>query len=176
MIPTSWLYRILGVAAFAAAILWLVQSRDRWRDEARANDQLFQAEQAAHASTVANYRTAAELARREDEANLARVMASQAQINERTTNDFQARIASARADARRLREQAGIAAADSSGGGAAPVPGLPAPAGGASEAAREDRLPRSDRLIATEQAIQLVELIKWVKTQEAVPVNVAPAK
>lgn len=175
MIPTSWLYKILGAAVAAAALLWLVQSRDRWRDEARANDRLFRAEQAAHAATVANYRAAAEQARREDSENLARVKAEQAQINERTANDFESRIASARADARRLREQAGAAADPGARGGAA-VPGLPAAAGGAAESAGQDRLSQSDALIATEQAIQLDELIKWVRAQAQVQVTVAPAK
>jgi hypothetical protein len=172
MIPSPWLYRILGMALAAAALLWLVESRDHWRDEARANDKLFRAEQAAHAATVASYRAAAEQARREDAENLARVEAEQASINERTEHDFQSRIASARASARRLREQAGAAQADSRTGGAAPVPAVPAAADAIAEAAGEDRLPRSDALIATEQAIQLDELIKWVKAQaEVKPAN-----
>jgi hypothetical protein len=48
------------------------------------------------------------------------------------------------------------------------MPGLPAPAGGSAQGAGEDRLPHSDALTATEQAIQLDELIKWVKAQAAV--------
>jgi hypothetical protein len=172
MIPTSWLYKILGAALAVAALLWLIQSRDHWRDEARANDKLFHAEQAARAATAANYRAAAEQARRDDAQNLARVEAEQVQINERTENDFESRIASARADARRLREQASAAAADPGARGNAPVPGLPATAGAVAEGADEDRLSQSERLIATEQAIQLDELIKWVKAQAAV----APAK
>jgi hypothetical protein len=171
MIPTSWLYKILGAALAAAALLWLVQSRDQWRDKARANDTLFHAEEVAHAATVANYRAAAEQARREDAENLARVKAEQTQINERTASDFESRIASARADARRLREQASAASADPGPSGSAPVPRLPATAGSAAESAREDRFPQSDKLIATEQAIQLDELIKWVRQQHAVRVD-----
>ena len=168
MIPTAWLYRILGGALAVAVLLWLVQSRDHWRDEAREKDSLFHSEQAAHAATVASYRAAAERARREDAANLARVEAAQAHINERTKDDFESRIASARASAERLREQAAAAATDSGPGRAAPMPGLPAAAGGAADAAGQDRLPQSDRLTATEQAIQLDELIKWVKAQAGV--------
>ena len=172
MIPTSWLYRILGAAVAAAALLWLIQSRDHWRDEARANDGLYRAEQAAHAATVANYRAAAEQARRADSENIARVKAEQAQINERTAYDFESRIASARADARRLREQANAAAADPRSGGGTPVPDVRATAGGLAQGAGEDRLPQPDALIATEQAIQLDELIKWVKAQaEVKPAN-----
>jgi hypothetical protein len=171
MIPASWLYRILGAALAAAALLWLVQSRDHWRDTARANELRFQQEQAAHAATVANYRAAAEQARLDDAANLARVRADQAAISERTANDFETRIASARAAAVRLREQAAAPAADPGAGGGAPMPGVPAAAGTVAQAAGEDRLPQSDRLLATEQAIQLDELIKWVRQQHAVRVD-----
>jgi hypothetical protein len=51
------------------------------------------------------------------------------------------------------------------------VPGLSAAARGADEAAGQDRLPRSDELTATEQAIQLDELIKWVRSQAAIDPN-----
>ncbi len=168
MIPASWLYRILAGALAAAALLWLVHSRDHWRDETRSNARLFHAEQAAHAATVANYRAAAERARREDAENLARVKADQAEINERTTDEFQSRIASARADARRLREQASAAAADRSGRGAAAVPAISASSGGTAQGAGEDGLSIADRQLATEQAIQLDELIKWVRAQAQV--------
>jgi hypothetical protein len=168
MMAASWLYRILGAALAAAALLWLVQSRDHWRDTARANELRVQQEQAAHAATVANYRAAAEQARLEDAANLARMRADQAAISERTANDFETRIDSARAVARRLREQAAAAAAHPGAGRGASVPGVSTPAGGTAQAAGEDGLPQSDRLVATEQAIQLDELIKWVRAQAGV--------
>lgn len=168
MIPTAWLYRILGAAMAAAALLWLVQSRDHWRDRARSNEQLYVQAKAAHAATVANYRAAAEQARLDDAANIARVKAEEAEINERTRNDFESRIAAARAAARRLREQAASAAADPRSRPAASVPALPAAAGGASQSAGEDGFPQSERLIATEQAIQLDELIKWIRAQAGV--------
>jgi hypothetical protein len=168
VIATSWLYKILGIAAAAAALLWLVQSRDHWRDEARANAQLYRTEQAALAATVANYRAAAERARREDADNLARVKAEQARINERTANDFEIRIAAARASAQRLREQPGAAATHPGAGGGAPVPAIPAAAGLAAQGAGQDRFSDTNRLIATEQAIQLDELIKWIRAQAEV--------
>jgi hypothetical protein len=168
MIPAIWLYRILGAALGVAALLWLVQSRDHWRDTARSNQQRYLQEQAAHAATVANYRVVAEQARIEDAANLARAKADQAAISERTANDFESRSASARAAAVRLREQAAGSATDSGTGGSAPVPGVPAAAGGAAQGSGENRLSDSDRLIATEQAIQLDELIKWVRAQAGV--------
>jgi hypothetical protein len=171
MIASSWLYRILGGALAAAALLWLIQSRDHWRDAARANDALFQQEKAAHVATVASYRAAADQARRADAANLARAKAEQAAINERTKNDFESRIASARARADELRRQSAGTAADPGAGRTTAVPGVSAPAGGAPQSSREGGFSDRDRLIATEQAIQLDELIKWVKAQSGVPTN-----
>ena len=169
MIATSWLYRILGGALAIAALLWLVQSRDHWRDEARAKEALFQAEQAAHAATVANYRAAADQARRDDAANLIRVKAEQTKINERTADDFETRISAARARADSLRRQDGSAATDPGASGTPPMSIIPIAAEGAAEGARQDRLPQSDALTATEQAIQLDELIEWIRLQAAVP-------
>jgi hypothetical protein len=45
------------------------------------------------------------------------------------------------------------------------VPAIPPAAGKPDEAAAQDRFPLADRLTATEQAIQLDELIKWVERQ-----------
>jgi hypothetical protein len=174
MIPTAWLYRILGAALAVGALLWLVQSRGHWRDEARANATLFHAEQAAHAATVANYRAAAEQARKADAANLARVKAEQSAINERTRDDYETRIAAARARAGELRRHAEATAPDSGLGRSAPMPRLPASARGAPEAAVQSRFPDADRLIATEQAIQLDELVKWVRQQHAVRPDISP--
>jgi len=51
------------------------------------------------------------------------------------------------------------------------MPIVSAAAGGAAEAARKDGLPPPDALTATEQAIQLDELIKWVREQVEVDNN-----
>lgn len=51
------------------------------------------------------------------------------------------------------------------------MPELSAAAAGPAQAAGQDRLPPSDALTATEQAIQLDELIKWVGAQAAVDPN-----
>ncbi|HEX6071632.1 MAG TPA: hypothetical protein VFY95_01325, partial [Sphingomicrobium sp.] len=123
---------------------------------------------------VANYRAAAEVARAADKANAGRVAAEQNAINERISDDYEKRLAAARAaganlNAGGLRVEARTAAADPGHGGGAPVPGLAVATGRAHQAAGEDRLP--DALIATEQAIQLDELIKWVKAQAEVDPN-----
>jgi hypothetical protein len=162
---------IAGIAvSLALAILLLVQKGEtrHWKSESGRFERLYGQEQSALAGTVANYRAAADVARAADRANLERAAAEQRAINERTSNDYEARLAAARALAQRVRGQTPAAAADSGPGRAAPVPGLPAAPGEADRAAGQDRLPDPDALIATEQAIQLDELIKWVKAQAAV--------
>lgn len=125
--------------------------------------------QEAFDKTVADYRAKAEQARRDDAANKARVEAEQSKISQETSDAYEARLAAARATAQRLRDKA--AAANSSSRGTAPVPGLPAPAGGSAQGAAQDGFSLDDRLLATEQAIQLDELIKWVRKQHGVDVN-----
>src|SRR4029079_2082032 len=163
-----------GAAGLAAslclAILLVIQKGEtrHWKKQSAGFEQLYRGEHAAFVGTVANYRAAAETARAADRANAERVLGEQRAINERTSNDFEARLAAARLSAQRLREQAAGAPADPGARGSAPVPGMAAAPGGAAQAAGEDRLPASDVLTATEQAIQLDELIAWVKAQAAV--------
>ena len=171
------LFNIQGIAGIAVALvlgtLLIVQRAEtrHWQKQSSELEQLYTKAQAALSGTVANYRAAAQQAKAADEANAERVAAEQRTINERTEIDFEARLAAARSVAQRLREQAGAAPADPRRGGAAPVPGLSARAGGTPEAAGQDRLPQEDALTATEQAIQLHELIKWVRKQAAVDPN-----
>ena len=165
-----------GIAGLAAAIclaLLLVLQKGEtrhWKKQSGQFEQLYAAGQATLAGTIANYRATAEAARAADRANAERVAADQRAINERTQNDFESRLAAARTRAEQLR-LAAQTSADPRHGGAASVPGLPAASGRDSEAAGEDRLPAADALTATEQAIQLDELIKWVRAQAKVNVN-----
>ena len=162
------------VAALALALL--VHDRNHWKAEAALRQQQLTQTKAAFDQTVAGYRAAAAQARAADAANAARVKTDQIAINERTANEFEARIAAARALDQRLRDHQAVAA-DPGAGRATPMPDLPASAAGPAQAAGQNRFPDSDRLTATEQAIQLDELIKWVQAQHAVdPNTVAPAK
>jgi len=179
---------IAGIAvSLALAILLVVQRGEtrHWQKQSGHFEQLYTTAQAALAGTVADYRAAARQAEAADKANAERVAAAQRTINERTEHDFEARLAAARTLAQRLRGQDAAAAADPGSGAGAPVPGLSAAAGGADQAAGQDRLSRSDEraskdrgalgpedaLTATEQAIQLDELIKWVRSQAAIDPN-----
>ena len=166
---------IAGVAVSLTLLAMLtVQKLEavHWKKQSENYEQLYQKEQAAFATTVANARAAADEARAADQANATRVAAEQTQISERTANDFEIRIAAVRADAERLRNEP-QAAADSGARGNTSVPGIPPAAARPAQGAGENRLPQPDALTATEQAIQLDELIKWVKAQAAVPPNAA---
>lgn len=162
---------MIGVAASALLFgLFLVKVGEarRWHRQSDRYEQLYRAEQSARAQTIANYRAAAEAARKADGANAARVAVEQRTISERTTHDLEARLADARARALRLQLGNRTPAAAGGGGRAAAVPAAgPAP-GSARGAAQEDGFSLADRLIATEQAIQLDELIRWVKAQAAI--------
>jgi len=167
---------IAGIAlSLALGILLFVQRGEtrHWKKESGRFEQLYAEEQSALAGTVANYRAAAEAARAADRATAARVSAQQRSISERTSNAYKTRLAAARALAQRLRGQSATAAADRGGGRAAPVPELSAAPDGPAETAGQDGLPQSDRLTATEQAIQLDELIQWVRGQVAVDPNLS---
>ena len=166
-----------GIAAsLTLGLLLIIQKGEtsHWRKQSDTFEQLYHSEQAAFSTTVAQYRAVADQARAADEANLNRVAVDQAAINQRTANEFEARLAAARADARRLRLQS-EAAADSGARRSASMPGLSAAPGGAAQGAGQNGLPHTDRQIATEQAIQLDELIKWIRQQHAVDPNREPS-
>jgi hypothetical protein len=161
---------IAGIAvSFALAVLLVVQKGEtrHWKKQSSRFEQLYRSEQSAFAATVADYRAAAAAARADDLANAQRVAAEQHAINQRTSNEFEARLADARARAERLRWSS-EAAADPGARPDAAVPSLPASAGRTDQAPGENGLPPADALTATEQAIQLDELIQWVRQQHAV--------
>ena len=162
---------IAGIAvSLGLGLLLFIQKGEtnHWMKQSASFEQLYRQDQAAFASTVTNYRTAAAKAAASDQANLRRVTAERAAITERTNDDFETRLAAARADAQRLR----IDAQANSGAGRSPsMPGLPAAARSASKSPVQDGLSQPDALTATEQAIQLDELIKWVRRQATVDNN-----
>ena len=169
---------IIGIAAAALLlVLVLVKAGEvrHWRKQSARFELSYLAAQSEAARTVANYRAAADTARAADLANAARVAAGQRAISERTSNDLETRLTDARARAHRLRLAANAAATAGRAGRAASLPTAPATAGAPGGTAQENGLSLPDRLIATEQSIQLDELIKWVTAQETVAVS-EPAK
>jgi hypothetical protein len=164
-----------GIAGLAASVgllgLLIVQHMDatHWHRESDRFEKLYTDEQLALAKTTAAYREAADKAEADDKANARRIAAQQSAINQESSNDFEKRLADARAAADRLRQELAAAPADPGGRGAAAVPGLSVAPGGPAQAAGQDGL--SDALTATEQAIQLDELILWVRRQHSVDPN-----
>jgi hypothetical protein len=168
-----------GIAvSLCLAILLVIQKGEtrHWKKQSGQLEQLYREQQAAFAGTVADYRAAAEAARAADQANAERAAAEQRAINQRSENALESRLADARARAERLRVEAKTAAVDPGRGPATPMPTLSAPARRLAQAAGEDRLPQPDRLTATEQAIQLDELIKWVEAQATVDPNASSSR
>lgn len=162
---------IAGIAAsLCLAVLLVIQKAEthQWKRLGARFEQLYRDEQSAFAATVANYRAAADAARTADKANTERVASEQRAINERTVHDFEARLADARARAEQLRVGAAHATADPGRGANSPMRGLPAPVVRSAQSPFENRLPSADALTASEQAIQLDELIKWVRAQAEV--------
>ena len=156
--------------AGAVLLLLLIHNRNHWKAKTEHYAELLAGERAAHSATLANIRAATLEARLADAANAARTRAEQAAINERTADDFESRIAAVRAADERLHANAKTAIGRRSRG-SPPVPGLSIAAQGPAQAALENRLSESERLTATEQAIQLDELIDWVGAQAAVAVS-----
>lgn len=153
------------------------------RDAARRHGEVVQA---AFDRTVETYRKARLEAERLQGQRDKRVAEAQAAITKETVDDYEARLADARARADRLRKQL-AAQADRSHSGEAGVSAPGQAAGGAAKASGDQGLSATgeacrggmtlnERLIATEQAIQLDALIDWVTKQSAIDVNAeAPA-
>ena len=165
---------IVGLALSLSLGLLLVLQKGEthhWKKQSSQFEQLYHSEQASFSETVANYRAAAGQAKEADKANAERAAAEQRSISERTSNEFESRLAAARAAAQRLRASGSAAAADPRARAGAPVPRVSTAAARPAQAAGKDQFPASDSLTATEQAIQLDELIKWVRQQHSVDPN-----
>lgn len=162
--PYVAMAKLIALLGAMAIICWQSSQVHRWHKQ-------YLSEHSAHLATIANYRAAAEQAAADDAANAARVKAEQDKISKEQADEYQKRIAAARAAAERLRARS---QADSGSAAKPPVPSLPASPIRVTEGAGQDRFSIADRLIATEQAIQLDELITWVKRQADVDVNANP--
>lgn len=137
-----------------------------WHKQSNQYQALYTAEQKTLEETVANYRNAAAQAEASDKANAARVKAQQDQISKEQSDDYETRLAAARAEYQRLR---GASTANPGSSASSAVSVVPDAAGGPDGAAGQDEL--SDRYICTAQSIQLDALIKWNAKQASVDVN-----
>ena len=147
----------IGLAA--SLLLWIHfgGAARHWHKQATQFEQLFRAEKAAFATTVANYRAAQVKADQLAAANVVRVETEQRKVLTDRETSYESRIADARARADRLR--AGASSTHPGGANQAGVSGV-STATGVGQASAQGGLSTEDALIATEQAIELDELIK----------------
>ena len=162
--------RFWWAVPMAGLLAWALILRGNLADARAATS----AEQFAHQGSALNWQMATAMALAADLQNRLAKEQRQAEESRRVSDDFEVRIADARARAAAVSVRGQAAATDQGGGGIAPVPGVPDPARVAGEAAGENRLPAADALIATEQAIQLDELINWIEAQTRVAAEPGP--
>ncbi len=157
---------LLGGVAILGLVLALVIVKIQ-RDAARVKTEQTQL---AFDRTVENYRRAREAAARLDMANVARVSRDQQVITEKVSNDYEKDLLAARlrADALRLSLANTI---NSSRSRAENLPRTGTTAERADDKTAEDGFSVGDRLIATEQAIQLDALQTWVQAQAQIDPN-----
>lgn len=168
------------------ALMWVVHAllivpaRDR---TIASTEKLLEATQLAHLSTIDNFLDASAQAKRDAEANVARVTAQQEAITDATTRDLRSDLAavSARFDRLRARDAARLAAgnADPAGlPGAGGAPGRAAGAPGAENLRAPGELSAcppgfvcltiDQAHRASEDAHRHVRLIDWIEAQSAV--------
>lgn len=153
----------IGVAVLAFMLFSAKHEAAKWERRTHAAMAQVEEERAAHLQTITNFRTAAYEAAKADAENKRRVEREVKEADQRRVASYEKRIADARAAAERLRREARAIEADPGRGGTSPVPGVPDPPGRVGEAPCDCGLSDAERLIATEQAIQLDELISWLK-------------
>lgn len=137
-----------------------------WHKQSDRNELLYKREHLAFGLTVIAYRTAAAHQKAVDDAKNTRTVAEQQAINMEKSDEYEARLAAARAEYERLSRASASHPGNSTG---TAMPSLPTTSVEPSDAAGQDRL--SDALTCTAQSIQLDELIKWNLKQHQVDPN-----
>lgn len=148
---------MLGGLAIVFVGIWYIDHRGYGRAAAafQARIDLLQAE--------VSRRTAE--AQAADLAHAREIEAAQSKVSNEVSHDYQKRLAVVRARYQRLRT-APQGAADCRDG--TDLSGIPDPASGPDAAAPGNRLPCSQALTATEQAMQLEALQNWLSEQQKV--------
>lgn len=145
--------------ALAAVIAALSLALIIARGDARHWQKLAAQEKAAHALTVANYRTAAEQARANDLAHARIIEATYATIAQEKQNALESQLADARRNlADYVQRMRATTAADQSGGGAARMSGDADSAGGFAAASGSALVPVADLDIC---AVNTVKAEGW---------------
>jgi hypothetical protein len=157
----------VGLVSTLLALTWGVHGAmdaRHWKKLSDNYEKLYNQDHLAFGLTVLNYRTAAAKQKADDDAKNARTVASQQAASQETIDEYQARLAAARAEYQRLQSSA----ANPGGGAGTGVPSLPAPPSGPPQSTADGL---SLRYTCTAQGLQLDELIKWVTRQHAIDPN-----
>jgi hypothetical protein len=157
-------WKLAAMLLIAGAIALRLHLVTVQRDDARA---ALVRERAAHALFAARVRARAEEVARRFAEHARRVERDQGRISQEMSRDYQERIADVHRRAAALRLRTGTAGADPGRAGTAGMPALSGAATGPDAAAGDPRLPLEERVVATEQAIRLDALQRWVRAQAA---------
>lgn len=142
------------------------------RIDLEATRKLRMEERANHIATKANYRAAQLRAAQLEQARLRSVQRQQEEVSHDVMQNYQRDLAAARARYERLRRDPGQGGAGVAGApGGERLPCLSAPAAGPAQEACDRGLSDAERLVATEQAIQLGSLIDWAEAQARIDPN-----
>lgn len=135
-------------------------------ERSAAWEALFHKEQSAFRETVANVRRATAQAKADDAAHALKVEREQVNRTEERSNEYQTRLADLRRryDALRVQQRpAPVRLSSASGSGTAPVPRVPDSTGG------PDAAPEVDPFACEANTLQLEELQRWIRDQQAIP-------
>lgn len=155
--PWRQIAGMLGGLAMVLAGVWYIDHRGYGRAAAT-----FQARIDLIEADVSRRTAEAQAA---DLAHAREIEAAQSKVSNEVSHDYQKRLAAVRARYERVRA-APQDPADCRDG--TDLSGIPDPAGGPNAAAPDDRLPCSQALTATEQAMQLEALQNWLSEQQKV--------
>lgn len=163
-------WRVIAAVVPILVLALTLHIRTGQRDDARQERDLIAAQAVAFAADV---RATAERVRSTYAQNALRVEREQTQVTEEVSDEFQARIADLHRRVAALRLRTSPGGADPGGAAGDRHPGFPDAAGGTDAAAAQAGLPApglslQDAIVATEQAIQLDELIRWLTRQMAI--------
>ena len=163
MIPLALRYwREALFVAFVIPLAFMVWMRGERIDTLEAR---LDAERARYEQQVSDYRAAYEKARADALTAARDVETQQERITHEVSADYQARLADVRARYSRLLAQAN---ADSRDTGASDLPGVSDAARRTDDSPAYCGLSLETRLVASEQALQLMALQDWLRGQVAV--------
>lgn len=159
----GWVGLVVSLLLAVVVVHYWSEAR-HWKKLSDNYQKLYITDHQAFGQTVLNYRAAAAAQKADEEEKNARTVSHQQAVNQEISDEYETRLAAARAQLSRL--QASAAHPGSAAG--AGVPSVSPPAGGPADPAADGL---SLRYTCTAQGLQLDELIRWVTRQHAIDPN-----